>query len=115
MDLSAIGLLLLGLLLRVGIPVGITILLFRWLSKLDERWQEEARLEAYLASAGARVANRGCWDTKHCTPEQKAKCPAFARKEIPCWQVFRQPNGKLRQGCIGCTVFITAPIPASTG
>jgi hypothetical protein len=60
------------------------------------------------------VGNTGCWDVKHCTPEQKAKCPAYAHKETPCWQFYRQKNGALREGCIGCDVFKQAPVPIAS-
>jgi hypothetical protein len=114
MDFNELGLFLLGLLLRLGIPVGITLLVVRWLARLDARWQDEARREELRLSLGAQVHNTGCWDVKHCTPEQKAKCPAFASKEIPCWQVFRQANGALRERCIGCNVFKDAPVPITS-
>jgi len=111
MDISGVGLFLLGIIVRLGIPAGITVLLFRWLSQLDARWKNEARQEAQLQKSGVQARNTGCWDVNHCTSEQKAKCPAYARKEIPCWQVFRQPNGVLRETCIGCNVFKSAPMP----
>lgn len=111
MDALAIGSFLLGLVLRLGIPLGITFLLIRWLSELDARWQNEARRDALLLSSGSQVRNSGCWDVRHCTAEQKTKCPAFARKEIPCWQVFRQKDGVLKERCFGCSVFKAAPVP----
>jgi len=113
MDFRDLGLVLFGLVVRLGIPVGITLLVVRWLAGLDARWQAEARRDALRLSSGTRVGNIGCWDVKHCKPEQIAKCPAFAHKETPCWQLFRQKNGALREGCIGCDVFKTAPVPVA--
>jgi hypothetical protein len=106
MDINAVGLVILGIVVRLGIPAGATVLLVRWLSRLDARWQTEARQPDTV-----RARNTGCWDVNHCTSEQKAKCPAYARKEIPCWQAFRQSNGVLRENCIGCNVFKEAPLP----
>jgi hypothetical protein len=111
MDLSGIGLFLIGLLLRLGIPIGVTLILVRWLSRLDARWQEDARRDAEVMASTSRARNTGCWDVRHCPPEQKTRCPAFAHKEIPCWQLFRQKNGTLREGCLGCRVFREAPVP----
>jgi hypothetical protein len=114
MDYKVIGVFLLGMVVRLGIPVGITILLMRWLARLDARWQDEARHDARILAAGTRARNTGCWDVKHCTPEQKEKCLAYARKETPCWQVYRRENGALRESCLGCVVFKEAPIPITS-
>jgi hypothetical protein len=51
-----------------------------------------------------------CWKIKDCPPEQRANCAA-ASSPLPCWQVYRRPNGYLREECISCGVFIEAPIP----
>lgn len=112
MDINGVGLVILGIVVRLGIPVGITVLLIRWLRQLDARWQTEARQGAQVQSNRVQARNTGCWDVNRCTSEQKAKCPAYARQETPCWQVFRQSNGVLRENCIGCNVFKEAPLPA---
>ena len=114
MDINEIAYFLLGLVARLGIPLGITILMVRWLARLDARWQEEAHRGAQPLPGVSLIRNTGCWDVKHCTSEQRAKCPAFAHQQIPCWQVFRQKNGALRDGCIGCDVFIKAPVPIAS-
>jgi hypothetical protein len=107
MDIKEITFLILGLVVRLGIPLGLTLLLIRWLGCLDARWREEARHEAQLLSSGT-PCNPGCWLVKRCLLEQIVKCPAFARKETPCWQVFRQKNGALRESCLSCVLFKTA-------
>lgn len=114
MDLETISVFLLGMLIRLGIPAGFTILVIAWLARLDSKWQEEAETAAGPVPARREIRNPGCWDVMACTPEQKAKCPAFVRQEIPCWQVFREKNGALREGCLGCSVFRKAPVPVSS-
>jgi hypothetical protein len=94
----------LGVLLRVGIPVLITIFLVRWLRGLDERWQAEAHTETTQAQ------NIGCWEIKGCTAEQRATCQAYANQDTPCFQVFRDTNGNLKEECIGCQVFRETPM-----
>jgi hypothetical protein len=94
-----------GLLLRLAIPIAATIILVYFLHKLDTYWQIEAQLPPMP------VQKAECWKIKGCSPAQKKTCKA-ASSSLPCWQVFRQPNGYLQEECISCKVFIDAPTPA---
>lgn len=93
-----------GLLVRLAIPIAVTTLMIYFLRKLDSRWQAEAQIPTV-------IENPKCWKIKGCPPEQVAKCAA-AISPLPCWQVYRLPNGYLRDECISCEVFREAPIPA---
>ena len=95
----------LGLLLRIGIPVAMTALIFYLLRRLDERWQKEALAIPVISS------QRPCWEMKGCAEEKRKNCLASARPNVPCWQVFRTNNGLLREDCLGCDVFRLAPTP----
>ena len=99
--LLALGL---GLVLRLALPIAVTLVLIYFLRKLDARWQLEAELQP------APVQKPECWKIKDCSPEQRRECPAFSAPR-PCWQVFRLPNGYLREKCMSCKVFIDAPVP----
>jgi hypothetical protein len=103
--ITSILAILIGLLLRLAIPIAGTILIVYFLRRMDARWQAEAQ----LPPTPARKAE--CWNIKGCSPAQKKACKAAA-SSLPCWQVFRQPNGYLQEGCISCKVFIDAPTPA---
>jgi hypothetical protein len=94
-----------GVLLRLAIPIVGTMILIYLLRRLDEHWQAEATLPPAPASKAQ------CWKIKGCSPEQRKNC-AGASSTLPCWQVFRQPNGYLQEQCISCKVFIDAPVPA---
>lgn len=94
-----------GLLLRLAIPIAGTGLLIYFLRKLDAHWQAEAQFPPMPAQ---KVE---CWKIKGCPPEQQESCVA-ASASLPCWQVYRKPNGYLQEKCISCEVFIDAPIPA---
>jgi hypothetical protein len=96
----------LGLLLRIGIPVAVTALIFFLLRRLDERWQKEALAIPVISSS-----ERSCWEVKSCSEEKRKNCPASAQPNIPCWQVFRTKNGLLREECLECEVFRLAPVP----
>jgi len=104
---------LIGILLRIGIPVGVTAVLIRWLRSLDTQWQEQASREG--AAMGLRqVVNCGCWKTMNCSAEKRSQCPAYARQEIPCWQVSRSKNGALQEKCLDCRVLKEAAIPVTS-
>ena len=113
--LSDIAALLLGLLLRYGVPIGITALLAWMLSRLDARWQEQAdRRQAPLSTLGAEVRQVRCWETTECSRDLRENCPAYAEPDVPCWQVFRKRDNRLREACLTCHVFLAAPVPTTT-
>lgn len=99
--------LLIGLLLRLAIPIAATLLVIYILRRLDKRWQAEAALPP------AEVEKPECWKIKGCQPEQVKNCAAD-KSLLPCWQVKRLPNGYLNEDCLSCPVFIEAPVPTIT-
>lgn len=104
-SLASLLAILTGLLLRLAIPIAGTGILIYFLRKLDAHWQMEAELPQ------TPVQKVECWKIKNCPPDQQKNCIAAA-SALPCWQVYRRPNGYLREECISCGVFIDAPIPA---
>jgi hypothetical protein len=110
-SLREIGLMVAGVLLRIGVPLAVTVL-FAWLlRKLDERWQHKAAAQ----KVGMRVARfpgvvEKCWEAKDCPPGKRDKCPAYDNPETPCWQVFRGKDRLLRENCLGCAIFRRAPV-----
>lgn len=102
---------ILGILLRIAIPVIVTFLIIFLLRRLDERWKKETDIgEGQLI----KVGNVGCWEINNCPEGNRAKCKAYQNPATPCWQVFRANNGRLQERCIGCDVFRQAPIPVTT-
>ena len=100
----------LGIALRIGIPLVATIVLALALKNLDEHWQAEAR-NLPVVTVDANAGNPGCWDIKGCSQEMKQNCVAFAHPETPCWQVFRTDDGRMQEKCAGCEIFRQAPVP----
>lgn len=98
----------LGFFLRIGIPLLITLLLIWIFRRLDEGWQSENSRDKVT------VKNPGCWKIMGCSEEKKAKCPAHGNQNMPCWQLFRAKDGRMREGCIGCEVFQKAAVPIYT-
>jgi hypothetical protein len=103
---------LVGWLLRIGLPLAVTVLVVWWMRRMDERWKAQAEREQALAGVRVQARNTGCWDVHQCPPERRAACPAYADPDRPCWQVFRQADGRLRERCLLCSVFRRAPVPA---
>jgi hypothetical protein len=93
-----------GLLLRLAIPILGTLILVYFLRKLDAHWQTEAE---HLPVTIEKVE---CWKVNGCSEEQRKNCVA-ASSPLPCWQVYRRPNGYLQEKCIACKVFTNAPRP----
>ena len=96
---------LIGLLVRLAIPIAFTAVLIFFLRKLDARWQAEAEVSQPALPAIE------CWKIKECSTEQRNICVAY-QATVPCWQAKRLPNGYLREECLSCKVFNTAPMPA---
>lgn len=95
---------LMGIIVRLAIPLAVTALLIILFRKLDACWQAEAELQPLP------VYKPECWKIKGCAPDQIKNCAANI-SPLPCWQVFRLPNGYLREACLTCKVFVDAPIP----
>lgn len=100
-----------GIGLRLGLPILLTVVVVYLLGKLDARWQSESgrQRQAYRVLPGQRA----CWEQKGCSEEKKAQCPAYQDQGRPCWQVFRSADGRLKETCLGCKVFRSAPVPAA--
>ena len=95
-----------GFALRFIIPIAITAIAIFFLRRLDNRWQAEAKEQLLLPV----VEKAKCWEAKGCTDEMKANCTGY-QSEQPCWQAFREESGYLKERCLGCEVFTTAPVP----
>ncbi len=95
-----------GVLVRLALPLTLTVLVVVILRRLDARWQAEAGQPMVAAVTGPR-----CWEVRGCPPENLTHCAAYGRAE-PCWQLFRAGDGRLREACLNCQVFALAPAVA---
>jgi hypothetical protein len=113
-EVMTILIFLAGVLLRIGIPVALTVLLIWAFAQLDARWKREAALHpSDRPSPALRVGNTGCWETRGCLEKDRKRCPAYAHLDMPCWQAYRREDGRLKERCLGCPVFANAPVPVS--
>ena len=90
-----------GFLLRLGIPIGLSILIGWLLRRLDARWQAEA--EAELTQLQARATPLPCWEVHNCSARMRQRCPAYTQPNVPCWE-HRRANGQLQTACLTCKV-----------
>ena len=112
MTLNGLAAILLGVMVRFVLPLAATLLVIWFFRKLDARWQIEAQqqLRAQLALAAAN--HTPCWEQRQCSAEKRALCTAYQNSHMPCWQVLRPTDGRLREACLECHVFLSAPVPA---
>jgi hypothetical protein len=102
---------LIGLLLRLGVPILVMIGFIYILRRMDAHWQEEAQHK--METAHVSFSQAPCWEVRGCTPETRQRCAGFMHSEIPCWQQFRSSNGLLKEGCLDCLVFLNASEPVT--
>jgi hypothetical protein len=95
-----------GILLRIALPLLIMAGLVYILRRIDARWQAEA---IYRQKFETAKDQKHCWEIKNCSAEQMSNCEATKTDE-PCWQVFRKTNGYLKDECLQCQVFRSAPV-----
>ncbi len=104
-ELLAVLAVLGGVIVRLAIPVVLTMLIVHFLRVLDWRWQQEGEKLPVL------VEKPACWEINNCPSELRKKCPGYS-SPLPCWQARRMANGYLREECLGCQIFLKAPVPS---
>jgi hypothetical protein len=109
--LDSIGVVIIGLLVRFGLPILGTVLVIWFFRRLDAHWQAEAARQLHMGTPVALADREPCWDQRHCSPEMRNNCRAYLQQGIPCWQLFRAEDGRLKEACLGCEVFRKAPVP----
>ena len=74
--------------LRLGVPLAITLAVAYGLRRLDAKWEGEAQRQ----SRSPREAT-------------VADCRYAGRADMPCWVARRQAEGQLSPECYGCARF----------
>ena len=102
---------LLGFVLRIGLPLLLTGLAVWGLKKLDERWQAEASDGGLLPVGEPTVFHQlQCWIRKDCPEERMQSCPAYLESKRPCWQMYRDVLGNMKNECLDCEVYTSSPV-----
>jgi hypothetical protein len=105
-------------LLRIAVPLLVTLAIAYALRRLDVKWQTEAQTQwtaaelsaEQIAELKALKPERPCWEVKGCSEEMRAKCPACGPLDIPCWVARLRASGHLPSTCPNCEMF--APVLA---
>ncbi len=108
--LEVVLIFVIGVVVRFAIPIALTIVAIWLFRKLDARWQAEAAERVRAQMALMPALRTPCWEQNQCPAERRATCPAYAQKDVPCWQVFRDKDGNLKLACLDCVVFRDAPV-----
>ncbi len=116
-NLQQVALLILLFLLRLGVPVGITLGVGYWLRRLDKKWQAEAASRQATALARREIERRPqmrtfgtrqnpCWLINQCAVADRECCPAFLNSRVPCWMARYLAGGRLPAKCYSCALFV---------
>jgi hypothetical protein len=129
--------------LRLGVPLLITLAIGYGLGRLDAKWQAEAEAErqaaaqaqaaavqpqprpAGLAAAAYQFPGRQpmpvgvmagppCYSLKGCSEAMQAACPATRQPAVPCWAARLGAEGQLPMECKGCQLYNPAVFDAKT-
>ena len=100
--------------LRLGIPIAITLLAGYWLRRLDAKWQAEAWAQWEASQAHQEPAeveplaqlNPPCWMVKGCDEAARSACPAFHQPGLPCWLARQRTTGRLPAECYTCELWL---------
>jgi hypothetical protein len=94
---------------RIGIPIALTLIVGRWLEKKLAP-QEEIRKPEETAQPTPRIREGNviyvhCWDIKRCESTKRAQCAAFQHPELPCWLALQAAGEKVREECYTCAFY----------
>lgn len=103
---TLIGFLLYGMLLGVQ-ALGRTLLRLFWPDLPEVERRAHLLPETEIAVSRSLTPVERCWDIKQCLQGKRDKCPAFKKRNLPCWLAnMRAGEGyRLKPECVACTQF----------
>ncbi len=98
--------------LRLGLPVGVSVAIGYLLRRLDSRWEAEAQAQPEaIQRLRAAAAQRPCWEEKGCSESDMARCAAYKHTDIPCWLARLRAERRLPAECPECARYSRQPAP----
>ncbi|MGB8648364.1 MAG: hypothetical protein WCF84_24220 [Anaerolineae bacterium] len=95
------------LVVRIGVPILITLMIGMWLRRLLEDKTEQPQPAEQAASSG-----RHCWETSKTQEAQAAQAIAQARPDLPCWLALQVGGTGLKEACYSCPLY-TQHVPVA--
>jgi hypothetical protein len=94
-------------LLRLGIPLAVTVGVGFLLRRLDRKWENEAQLLSEQPGPAdprstAAPDETPCWLFRNCSQEQRRACAAYRNQNLPCWLARLRVEGRLPSRCTAC-------------
>lgn len=99
-------------LLRLAVPLAITLILGYLLRRLDARWESETQSYSdTVATEEPAAVQQTCWEAKECSPRRRSRCPACRLAYIPCWLARLRVENRLPAECTTCVRFTSRTVP----
>ncbi len=97
------------LVLRVGVPILITLMIGAWL----KHFLEEREAKDQPEPTPSRLETEPhCWEVKQCPETEQARCVARQRPDLPCWLALQVNGAGLKSSCYACPLYTQhAPAP----
>ncbi len=119
---------LLLFILRLGIPLALSLLLAWGLHRLDKYWQSKpgrpqaipgqpsGATEARATDVPPGLVDRPCWAYRGCPESKRKSCPAGCGTDVLCWLARLRHDGRLPAACRTCPIFTpTSPLRTAQG
>ena len=92
--------------LRIGVPILITLMIGAWLKRLLEEHEEKPVTTPLVLKSGQH-----CWDVVHTTDTDQVKAVATQHPDLPCWLALQVSGAGVQEMCYTCPAY-TAHAPA---
>ncbi len=96
------------LIVRIGVPILITLMIGAWLRRLIEDKEDRPRAVAHPTNHF-----KHCWETGHSQDALDAQAIALARPDLPCWLALQVAGSGLKEACYSCPLY-TQHAPAAS-
>ena len=86
--------------LRIGVPLLITLMIGAWLKRLLEEHEEQPETAPLELAPGQH-----CWDVRPNDRTAQAKTMAAQRPDLPCWLALQVGGKGVQDMCYGCPLY----------
>ena len=95
--------------LRIGVPIALTLAFGYWLEKKlslpAEEHKPEQIAQPRVTRSDGKIIQLRCWDVKRCDATRRAQCAALKHPELPCWLALQAEGNKVREDCFTCVMY----------